>query len=145
MSLESWLKIIMPAFPVGFTIFGVWAYWGENPLPLLPPPLAFSGLVVCFYLFTHLYFPNRRYPFIMTIFVTLLWLVACITSHNLGKFLGSPSYSGVLSVVTRKDFWYAYVCSVIAFASGLLNFFRYEPMIAAQIQDDRSAAGREGG
>jgi hypothetical protein len=50
---ESWLKIGLPGFPVAFTIFGVWLYWGDNPLPLLAPPLAFWGLVILLYLFSH--------------------------------------------------------------------------------------------
>ena len=30
MATESWLKIALPAYPVLFTIFGVWLYWGDN-------------------------------------------------------------------------------------------------------------------
>lgn len=144
MSPESWLKISLPAFPVGFTLFGVWLYWGENPLPLLPPPIAFWGLVVCFYLFSHLYIPERRYPLITTIFATVLWLVASLTSHSLGKFLGSTSYTGMLSLIARKDFWYAYTCAAVAFAAGLWNFLRYEPAIISQIREDRIAADERG-
>jgi hypothetical protein len=145
MSPESWLKIVTPAFPVGFTVFGVWAYFGENPVPLLPAPMAFWGLMICFYLFSHLYIPERRYPLITTIFATVLWLVASLTSRNLGKFLGSAGYTGALSVLARKDFWYAYICAAVAFAGGLWNFFRYEPMIVSQIRQDRFAADQEEG
>src|SRR2546422_1440645 len=70
MSSESWFKVSLPAFPAAFTIFGVGLYWGENPLPLLPPSIAFWGLVILFYLFTHLYVPNRAYPLLFTIFVS---------------------------------------------------------------------------
>jgi hypothetical protein len=140
MSPESWFKICLPAFPVGFTVFGVWIYFHENPLPLLPAPLAFWGLVICFYLFTHLYIPERRYPFVLIILTTVLWLVAALTSHNLGKFISSTGYTGLLSVMGRTDFWYAYICGVVALVAGLLNFFRYEPAIVSQIREDRLAA-----
>jgi hypothetical protein len=36
MSAESWLKIALPAFPLGFTILGIGLYWRENPIALLP-------------------------------------------------------------------------------------------------------------
>src|SRR6266550_3878595 len=111
MGLESWLKISIPAFPVAFAIFGIWLYWGESPLPFLAPSVAFWGLVVLFYLFSHLDLPNRKYPFILTIGVTVLWLVTAITSHNLGKFITSNRYTGPGSVFWNKDFWYAYICS----------------------------------
>ena len=143
MSSESWLKVFMPAFPVAFTVFGVWLYFGENPLPLLPAPIAFWGLVVYCYLFSHQYRPQRRYPLVITIFSTVLWLVASLTSHNLGKFLGSTGYSGTLSLIARKDFWYAYICAAVALAAGLWHFFRYEPMIVSQIRQDRSAADQQ--
>jgi hypothetical protein len=145
MSLESWLKISLPAFPMGFTIFGVWGYFHENPLPLLPAPIAFWGLVVCFYLFSSLYTPDqRRYPLVATVFVTILWFTASLASHSLGKFLGSTSYTGLFSLMGRTDFWYAYICAGVAFAAGLWNFLRYEPTIASQIRENRLAIdGRE--
>jgi len=143
MSPESWLKIAMPAFPVGYTVFGIWLYFGENPLPILPAPIAFWGLVVCFYLFSHLYTPEqRRYPLVTMVFATILWLVASLTSHNLSKFLGSTSYHGTLSLMGRTDFWYAYICSTAAFTGGLWNFRRYEPMIISQIRQDRFTANQ---
>jgi hypothetical protein len=144
MSRESWFKIVMPAFPVGFTIFGVWIYWRENPLALLPSPIAFAGVVILFYLFTHLYVPSRRYPLIMIMLATILWLVASITAHNLGKFLSSREYSGAASIMTRTDFWYAYICAGIAFAAALKNFLRYEPLIVARVQEDRRELNDEG-
>jgi hypothetical protein len=140
MSPESWLKVITPAFPIGFTIFGVWGYWHENPLPLLPAPIAFWGLMICFYLFSHLYIPQRRYPLITMMFATVFWMVASMTSHSLGKFLGSASYGGVVSLLGRTDFWYAYICAVVSFAAGIWNFRRYEPIILSQVQADRHAA-----
>jgi hypothetical protein len=115
MAFESWLKIVLPAFPVAFTIFGVWFYWGENSLALLPPPLAFWGVVILFYVFTHIYVPDRRLPFVLTIFASVLWLVASITSHNLARFLVSTRYSGFISILSSKDFWYAYVNAIVGF------------------------------
>jgi hypothetical protein len=139
MSSESWYKIGLPAFPVAFTVFGVWLYWGENPLSLLPSPMAFWGLVILYYLFTHLYVPNRRYPLVLTISASVLWLVASITAHNLARFLTSTRYSGLVSVLSNKDFWYAYVCAGAACFVGLANFFRYEPLIVRKTQEDQTA------
>jgi hypothetical protein len=62
MALESWLKIALPAYPVLFTIFGVWLYWGDNPVALLAPSIAFWGLMVLFYLFSHVYASLRYRP-----------------------------------------------------------------------------------
>jgi len=140
---ESWYKVSLPAFPVAFTLAGVWLYWGENPVALLPSPVAFWGLVVLFYLFTHLYVPNKRYPLLLTISATLLWLIASITSHNLGKFLISGRYSGPASVLANKDFWYSYVSAGVGCLIGLRNFFRFEPVIAGKSLEDRSAADAE--
>jgi hypothetical protein len=138
MAPESWLKISLPAFPVAFTVFGVWLYWGENPLPLLAPPAAFWGVVVLFYLFTHLDLPKgRSYPLLLIIAASGLWVIAAITSHNLGKFLTSKGYVGLVSVFRNKDFWYAYICSASACAAGLVHFIRYEPVIVKQIKEDR--------
>ncbi len=139
MSAESWYKISLPAFPVAFTVFGVWLYWGENPLPLLPPSISFWGLMILFYLFTHLYVPNRMYPLLLTIFGTALWMVASITSHKFGKFLTSERYSGFLSILLNKDFWYAYICAGVVCAVGLRDFFRFESLILAKSQEDRDA------
>ena len=143
MSSESWFKVSLPAFPAAFTIFGVWLYWGDNPVALLPPPIAFWGLVILFYLFTHTYVPTgtgRRYPILLTIAVTSLWLVASITSHNLAKFVGSNQHTGFVEIITKKDFWFAYVCAALACAAGVSNFRRYEPLIVAQAERDRIAA-----
>jgi ABC-type polysaccharide/polyol phosphate export permease len=138
MAPESWLKISLPAFPVAFTVLGIWLYWGENPLPLLAPSIAFWGLVVLFYLFSHLEAqPNKNYQLILIIAATVLWLVSAITSHNLGKFVTSNRYSGLGSIFSTKDFWYAYICSTVACATGLLHFIRYEPEIVEQIKKDR--------
>ncbi len=138
MAPESWLKISLPAFPVAFTILGIWLYWGENPLPLLAPSIAFWGLVVLFYLFSHLEAqPNKNYQLILIIAATVLWFVSAITSHNLGKFVSSNRYIGLRSIFSTKDFWYAYICSAFACAVGAAHFIRYEPVIVEQIKKDR--------
>jgi hypothetical protein len=137
MSAESWLKIALPAFPLGFTILGIGLYWRENPIALLPPPLAFWGLVILFYLFSHLYVPNRRYPLIMMILGTTLWLLASITSHNLAKFLTSSRHAGFFSVLSQTDFWYSYACAGVGAWVGIRNFLRFEPSIVSQIREDR--------
>jgi len=143
MSLESWLKVGLPAFPLGFTILGAWLYWGDNPLPLLAPPIAFWGLVVLVYLFTNLYIPDRRYTLFLTISATLLWLVTAITSHNLGRFISSKQYGGLISAMATKDFWYAYVCALVGCVAAIKQFIRYEPMIVAQLEQDRAAVNTE--
>jgi len=138
MAPESWLKISLPAFPVAFTIFGVWLYWRENLLPLLAPSVAFWGLVVLFYLFSHLEaLPNRSYHLFLIIAATSLWMVSAITSHNLGKFVISNRYVGLGSVLRNTDFWYAYISSAVACVVGLIHFIRYEPEIVEQIKRDR--------
>ena len=138
MAPESWLKISLPAFPVLFTILGVWLYWHENPLPLLAPSVAFWGVVVLFYLFSHLDLPDgRSYPLFLIIAATSLWMVSAITSHNLGRFVISTRYSGLLSVFGSTDFWYAYICAAVACGTGLRHFLRYEPEIVEQIKKDR--------
>jgi Na+/citrate or Na+/malate symporter len=139
MALESWFKIGLPAFPLGFTLLGAWLYWGDNPLALLPPPLAFWGVVVLFYLFSHLYVPNRRYPLVLTIFASVLWLVASITAHNLGRFLSSSQARGVSAVMANKDFWYAYISAAVGCVVALRNFLRYEPIIVDKSRRDRDA------
>jgi hypothetical protein len=141
---ESWLKICLPAFPAAFTIFGVWLYWGDNPIPLLAPPIVFWGLVILFYLFSHLDVPNRSYPLLLTIAITSLWLVSSVTSHNLGRFIASKEYSGFESVLSDKNFWYAYICSGVACVVGLKQFFRLEPLILDQIARDRRRIDPEG-
>jgi hypothetical protein len=143
MQHESWLKISLPAFPVAFTVLGVWLYWGDNPLPLLAPPIAFWGLVMLFYLFSHFDLPNKSYPLFLTVGVTLCWLTSSITSHNLGKFLTSSRYTGFWSVLKNIDFWYAYLCSAVGCGVGLTQFFRLEPLIMAQIAKDRGGVASE--
>ena len=147
MPLESWLKIAMPAFPIGFTLVGTCLYWKENPLPLLAPPIAFWGLMICYYLFGTLYVPQRRYPLVMMMIATLLWLVASLTSHSLAEFLHSDCYRGPLSLIRRTDFWYAYICAAGSLFGGLKNFLEYEPQILAQVRLNRAAAdeARDGG
>ena len=98
MSRESWFKIALPAFPVGFVIFGSWLYWGDNVIPLLPPALGFWGVTILYYLFTHLYIPERRLSFILTMGVAGLWLVTSITAHNLGRFVNSSQLWEIISV-----------------------------------------------
>jgi len=140
MAPESWLKISLPAFPVAFTIFGVWLYWRENPLPLLAPSVAFWGVVVLFYLFSHLDLPDgRSYSLFLIIAATSLWMVSAITSHNLGRFVISTRYSGFWSVFGSADFWYAYICAAVACSTGLRHFLRYEPEIVEQIRKDRES------
>jgi|SRR6266850_1764958 len=140
MAPESWLKISLPAFPVAFTIFGVWLYWRENPLPLLAPSVAFWGVVVLFYLFSHLDLPDgRSYSLFLIIAATSLWMVSAITSHNLGRFVISTRYSGFWSVFGSADFWYAYICAAVACGTGLRHFLRYEPEIVEQIRKDRES------
>jgi hypothetical protein len=141
MTSESWLKISLPAFPLGFTVFGVWFYWGENPLALLPPSIAFFGVVTLFYVFSHLDVPNKRYPLWLMIFTSVLWLVASITSHGLAKFMLSERYIGLRSVIASIDFWYAYVCALFGGGIGLNQFLRLEPQIAASVKQDRAASG----
>jgi Na+/citrate or Na+/malate symporter len=143
MQHDSWLKISLPAFPLAFVIFGVWLYWGDNPLSLLAPSLAFWGLVVLFYLFSHFELPNRSYPMILIIGTTGLWLVASITSHNLGRFVASSRYTGGWSVLLNKDFWYAYICAFVCGGVGLGHFVRLEPKIVDQIARDRKSVDLE--
>ena len=143
MSRDSWLKVSLPALPVAFTIFGVWLYWGDNPLPTLAPAIAFWGVVVLYYLFSHFDVPGRRYPLFIIILTTVLWLVSSITAHNLGKFLSSSRNTGWLSVLSAKDFWYSYICSIAGWAAGLVHFFRLEPMIVAKLKDDRERAEKD--
>ncbi len=144
MASDSWLKIALPAYPVLFTIFGVWLYWGDSPWPLLAPSLAFWGVVVLFYLFSHVYLPNR-YPLFVIIGVTVLWVVSAITSHNLGKFVASNQYKGFGSLLSNTDFWFAYVCALVASGAGLGHFFRLEPLIVEQTEKVRGSIQPEAG
>jgi Zn-dependent protease with chaperone function len=131
---ESWLKVILPALPVCFTLFGTWLYWGDNPLPLLAPPVAFWGVVLLYYLFSNLVIANRSYQLFLTMFASVLWAVCSITSHNLSKFLAATQHGPVLS---NHDFWYSYICATIACLAGLAHFLHYEPFIADQMRRNR--------
>ncbi len=138
MTPESWFKIALPAYPVLFTIIGVWLYWGDNPAPLLAPSIAFWGVVVLFYSFSHIYVvENRYYPLYLIMGVTVLWVVSAITSHNLGRFVSSSRYTGLGSLMRNKDFWYAYLCAILSSAAGLGHFVRYEPLIVKQVEKAR--------
>lgn len=139
---ESWFKVGLSALPTLFTIFGIWLYWGDNPLPLLAPNVAFWSVVLSFYLFTHIYVPEKRSPFYLAICTSGSWLISSITAHNLGHFLGSSAYTGALSVLTNKDFRYSYGSASIGFVIALLLFIRHEPFIAAQIKSERGAKPR---
>jgi hypothetical protein len=145
MTLESWLKISLPAFPVVFALFGAGLYWHENVLPLLPPSLAFWGVVILMYLFSQWEVPGKRYTHMVTMFVTCLWLVSSITAHNLGRFIGSDGYHGVRSAVSDRDFWFAYICAITGSAIGLVHFIRLEPLIADQVRLDRANDIEENG
>ncbi len=140
MTWESWFKVSLSGLPVAFTIFGVWLYWGQNPVALLPPNLAFWGVVITYYLFGHIYVEDdRNAPFWLSVSTALFWLISSITSHNLARYITSQNYSGVLSVFVRRDFWYAYSCALLSSGLGLWEFFKHEPRIMAQIQRDRRA------
>lgn len=138
MTSESWLKITLPAFPVGFTIFGVWLYWGENPLPILPPSIAFFGVVTLFYLFSHIDIPGKRYPLALMVLTSVLWLLASITSHGLAKFVTSARYNGLGSVVATKDFWFSYVSAGVSGGLGFKKFLDLEPGIAESTKHGRA-------
>jgi hypothetical protein len=144
MTFESWIKVGLPAYPVAFTIFAVWLYWGDNPLPLLAPSIAFWGVVILFYIFTHCEPVISRFRALFLIVgETVLWSTASITSHNLGRFLLSKQYTGYVSVLSNKDFLFAYACSLVGCAVGLFHFFKWEPVIMAQIIADRREHAEE--
>ena len=136
MAAESWFKVCLPALPTGFTVFGIWGYWGENPLPLLAPNMAFWGVVITFYLFTHLYRPSSRSPYVLSVTTALLWFVSAVTGHNLARFLASADYSGLESVLYRTDFWYSYVFGGLGAGLALWQFLEHEPRIVAQVENE---------
>lgn len=140
MPTESWLKISLPAFPFAFSVFVVGLYWGENILALLPPALAFWGLMILYYIFSTWEVPGRRYPLYLTIFVAILWFGSSLTAHTLAGFVDSSGYSGITSVLSRKDFWYAYGCALLGVVVGLIQFLRFEPLIIRQVERDRAHA-----
>src|SRR5271155_4355729 len=121
MTLESWLKISLPSFPVAFAVLVVGLYWQENILALLPPALALWGLMILYYLFSTWEVPERRSTYYLTISVSCLWFASSLTAHNLGKFVASRSYSGVASALSCKDFWCAYGCAVVGAIAGLIQ------------------------
>lgn len=137
MRWESWLKIALPAFPVGFTLLGLGLYWKENILPLLPPNIAFWGVVIAFYLFTHLFVPETTATFYLTAWTAALWLVASITSHNLAVFIASPDYGGFFRVFLELDFWFAYGFALLGVFPALRLFVINEPLIARETQRQR--------
>jgi len=126
-------------------VFGGGLYWRDNLLALLPPSLAFWGLTILYYLFTHLYIPERRSTFLLIVGVTVLWLVASITAHNLGRFVNSGKYTGLVSALTTPDFWYSYICSLLGCSVGIYHFVRFEPLIVAKIKLDKAEIQTEGG
>jgi hypothetical protein len=135
---ESWFKVGLSALPTLFTVFGLWLYWGDNPLAILAPSLGFWGVTLSFYLFTHIYVPERRSPFYLAVCTSGSWLVSSITAHNLGRFLASSAYTGVVSVVRNKDFRYSYGFSILGFLLALVLFIRHEPRIVAQVESERA-------
>lgn len=96
-------------------------------------------MVLSFYLFTHVYVPERRGPFYLAVCTSGSWLVSSITAHNLGRFLASQAYTGVVSLLGNKDFRFSCGFSAVGFAIVLVQFIRHEPGIAAQMQSERSA------
>ena len=138
MTPESWFKICLPALPAGFTVLGVWGYWGQNPLPLLAPNMAFWGVVITFYLFTYLFRPGNRSPYVLGVTTALLWLVSAVTGYNLGRFIASADYSGLKSVLSRTDFWYSYVFGVSGAGLALWQFLKHERGIVAQVEKEKA-------
>ena len=138
MTPESWFKVWLPALPAGFTVLGVWGYWGQNPLPLLASNMAFWGVVITFYLFTYLSRPGSRTPYFFAVATALLWGVSAVTGHNLGRFIASADYSGLKSVLSRTDFWYSYVFGVSGAGLALWQFLKHEPGIVAQVEKEKA-------
>jgi len=140
MTWESWFKVSLPSLPILFSVFGVWLYWGENPLPVLAPSIAFWGVTISFYLFTQVYKPNSRAPFFLAIVTASLWAFASITSHNLALFLRAGSHSGFIDVLKNTDFWYSYVLAGVAFALSLWQFLVHEPGIMEHVRRQQREA-----
>ncbi len=138
LTLESWFKVGLPALPAVFTLLGVGGYWGENPLPILAPSLAFWGVVVVYYLFGRIYAPKTFAPFWLAVSTAILWLLSAITSHNLAKFIASNKYGGIGSVLANKDFLWAYGFAMASVAIGLWQFLVHEPKI---LEHDRQMRG----
>jgi hypothetical protein len=136
MTWESWFKVGLSGIPVLFTILGPGLYWGDNILPALAPSIGFWGVVIAFYLYTHIYIPGKRSPFFLAVSTACLWMVSSITAHNLGRFVGSSNYHGTLSVLGDKDFWYSYFMSAFSALLALSQFLKHEPGILAQSRAD---------
>ena len=139
MSLESLFKIGLPAFPLGFTILGAWLYWGDNPLALLPPPLAFWAGRNFLNLFASIC-SEPADPLVLTIFASVLWLVASITAHNLSRFLSASQHIQFATLMGRTYFLYAYISAGFGCTVAGWNFLRYEPAIVNKSRRDRGAA-----
>jgi hypothetical protein len=135
MNWESWFKVSLSGLPVLFTILGPGLYWGDNVLPALAPSIGFWGVVITFYLYTHVSLPGRRSPFFLAICTACLWAFSSVTSHNLGRFVSSHAYHGVVSALENKDFWYSYIMSAISSTIALWQFLRHEPGILARNED----------
>jgi hypothetical protein len=144
-SSESWFKVALSVLPVAFTVFGVWGYWHENPLPVLAPNIAFWGVVLEFYLFSNLDVPESRAPFFFSVGSALLWLVSAITAHHLVRALASNPTAGVVVMLRTTDFWYAYVAAVVGCAVPLRRFSKFEPLITAQHTRYQRGKGRRRG
>ncbi|OFV96276.1 MAG: hypothetical protein A3F68_09655 [Acidobacteria bacterium RIFCSPLOWO2_12_FULL_54_10] len=143
MKLESWFKVGLPALPIAFTVVGVWIYWKENPIPILAPQVAFWGVAITFYLFTYLYKPGSRSPYVLSVCTSLFWFISALTSHNMGRFVSSTGYSGIGSILSTADFWFAYIFAILAMGPPLYLFMKFEPQIAIQVEKDREAIKRE--
>lgn len=143
MNWESWLRISLPGMPAAYTLIAIWAWWHENPLPLLAPNIAFWGVVITFYLFTHLYIPKNISLFSLTFFTSVVWIVSALASHSLAEFLASDEYSGLGSVLGTRYFWFAYIFAITGMGVALRMFIKYEPDIIAHAQSDRARIERE--
>ena len=105
---------------------------------MLPPSIAFFGVVTLFYLFSHIDIPGKRYPLFLIMFASVLWLLASITAHGLARFVNSARYSGPGSVMLSKDFWYAYISAGFSAGVGFKKFVELEPEIAEKTKQDRA-------
>ncbi len=137
MTWESSFKIGLPAIPLMYTVLAVWGYWGENPVALLPPQIAFWGVVITFYLFTHIYLPDSRAPFFMTLLTSLVWLISSLTSHGLARIIASNDYQGFFSLLLSKDLWFSYGFSFAGFGVAFWQFVIHEPRIVAEARRQR--------
>jgi hypothetical protein len=137
-SPESWFKVSLSALPVAFTVFGVGAYWHEDPLRLLAPNVAFWGVVLEFYLFSNLEVPGSRAPFYFSVCSALLWLVSAITTHNLVREIASNPQAGLMFELATKDFWFAYAAATVGCGVPLYRFLKFEPLIVENRRKERA-------